>query len=231
MTAFTRALLIGNTRWHWAEREGPDWCMDHTAPQPERIAGAPLLWAAVGAVPPQLSGGPHRRLTLADVALAQAPPWLGIDRALAAVAAWRLSAAMALDRDGGVLVADAGTVLSLTLLDGSGQFVGGQLVPGLQLQLAAMGQGTVALPTITASTLTGTDGDLRDCFPTATAAAMQRGVVSALVGVVRQAVQESGATLWISGGDAPVLAQGLEQQSVPFQWDPDLVLKGLVTGA
>lgn len=231
MTAFTRALLIGNTRWHWAEREGPLWRMDHTAPQPERLVGAPLLWAAVGTVPPQLCGAPHRRLTLADVALAQAPPWLGIDRALAAVAAWRLSAAMALNRDCGVLVADAGTVLSLTLLDGSGQFVGGQLVPGLQLQLAAMGQGTVALPAITASTLTATDGVIRERFPAATAAAMQRGVVSALVGVVRQAVHDSGAALWISGGDAPVLAQGLEQQSVPFQWDADLVLKGLVAGA
>lgn len=222
--AFTRALLIGNTRWHWAERDGDVWQMDHTAPQPERLAGSPLLWAAVGAVPPQLIGAPHRRLTLADVALADAPPWLGIDRALAAVAAWRLSTTMGCICDRGVLVADAGTVLSLTLVNGSGQFVGGQLVPGLQLQLTAMGQGTVALPTVH-----GAEASCFDRFPSETAAAMQQGVAAALVGVVRQAFEETGALLWISGGDAPVLAQGLKHQAIPFRHDPDLVLKGLVS--
>ena len=68
--------------------------------------------------------------------------------ALAAVAAWQSTQALGLDGTRGVLVADAGTVLSLTLLDGSAQFIGGQLVPGLQLQLEAMDRGTAGLPSI-----------------------------------------------------------------------------------
>ena len=227
MTAFSRALLIGNTRWHWAEWDGALWRMDHALPEPDRIEGPPLLWAAVGAVPPALLTTKHQRLELADVELVgQAPAWLGIDRALAAAAAWQLSGEMGLARDRGVLVADAGTVLSLTLLDGTGAFVGGQLVPGLQLQLASMGDGTVALPCLTGSSSAGVDR-----FPMDTAAAMKRGAAASLIGVVRQAWEVSDAVLWISGGDAPVLAQGLKEKSIPFQHDPDLVLKGLVTSS
>ncbi len=197
--------------------------MDHALPEPDRIDGPPLLWAAVGSVPPVLLNPKHHRLQLADVGLDQAPAWLGIDRALAAAAAWRLSSGMGLALDRGVLVADAGTVLSLTLLDASGAFLGGQLVPGLQLQLAAMGQGTVGLPCLTGSSDPGIDR-----FPQDTAAAMRQGVASSLLGVVRQALEISGAELWLSGGDAPVLAHALKERSIPFHHDPDLVLKGLV---
>ena len=200
--------------------------MDHALPEPDRIEGPPLLWAAVGAVPPALLTPKHQRLELADVGLGQAPAWLGIDRALAATAAWQLSGEMGLARDRGVLVADAGTVLSLTLLDGTGAFVGGQLVPGLQLQLASMGHGTVGLPC-----LAGSSAPDVDRFPMDTAAAMRRGASASLIGVVRQAWEVSDAVLWISGGDAPVLAKGLKEKSIPFQHDPDLVLKGLVASS
>ena len=63
------------------------------------------------------------------------------------------------------------------------------------------------------------------------AAAQRRGAAASLIGVVRQAWEVSDAVLWISGGDAPVLAQGLKEKSIPFQHDPDLVLKGLVTSS
>ena len=90
-------------------------------------------------------------------------------------------------------------------------------------KLAAMGQGTVGLPCLTGSSDPGIDR-----FPHDTAAAMRQGVESSLLGVVRQALEISGAELWISGGDAPVLAHALKERSIPFHHDPDLVLKGLV---
>ena len=60
---------------------------------------------------------PQRVLT-SDVPLAQLPPALGVDRALAAWAAWQ-------QQRQPVLVADAGTALSLTLVDAAGCFQGG----------------------------------------------------------------------------------------------------------
>ena len=87
MGCFDRALLIGNTRWHWAERDGALWRMEHCSPQLSRLAGSPVVWAAVGVVPAELQTEPHQRMALADVGLEKAPAWLGIDRALAAVAA------------------------------------------------------------------------------------------------------------------------------------------------
>ena len=35
-----RGLLIGNTRWHWAERTGSQWCFDHGPPDGGRLATA-----------------------------------------------------------------------------------------------------------------------------------------------------------------------------------------------
>ena len=109
-------LLIGNSRWHWAEL-ADCWRFDHSAPDLSRLEISPPVWAAVGPVPetPLLNEG--RRLTLEDVPLENCPPWLGVDRALGAFSAWSRCVEQQLDVQAGVLLADAGTVLSLTLLD------------------------------------------------------------------------------------------------------------------
>ena len=80
-----RALLIGNSRWHWAEWHQEQWCFDHAEPDQRRLGSEPLIWAAVGAVPDQLVDEPCRpRLRLRHVPLEGCPPWLGVDRALGA---------------------------------------------------------------------------------------------------------------------------------------------------
>ena len=88
----TRCLLIGNSRWHWAEMAANGLRCWHEAP----VAGlatarrlAPLAWAAVGPVPAGAVLDPANRLSCADVPLRDLPPWLGIDRALAGWQAWR----------------------------------------------------------------------------------------------------------------------------------------------
>ena len=48
------ALLIGNSRWHWATQRGERWSFDHAAPDPLRIDTTDLIWAAVGEVPAAL---------------------------------------------------------------------------------------------------------------------------------------------------------------------------------
>jgi type III pantothenate kinase len=137
-----RWLLIGNSRWHWGGGEPAALQLWHTPPLPA-AGGASLAalqgWAAVGPVPAAAGLDPGRRLGLEQVPLQDLPPWLGVDRALVAWRAWRLCAAP-------VLVADAGTALSLTLVDGSGRFLGGRLQAGLALQLRALAAGTAQLP-------------------------------------------------------------------------------------
>lgn len=218
------ALLIGNSRWHWATRQGVEWLFTHHAPNPSTLNGRTPVWAAVGTVPPDHPNLlPQRRLTLEDVPLQGTPHWLGVDRALGAWMAWRLSRAEGLDLRSGLLLADAGTVLSLTLLTPDGQFRGGQLMPGWRLQMAAMESGTTGLQRPEHTALPN------DYFPQNTGQAMLRGALQAMVGAVAQAQKQSGACVWICGGDGHRLAHELQLQGVNVQVDSDLVMKGVVT--
>ena len=139
-----RWLLIGNSRWHWAA-PAPDQSLQlwHTsaADGADQLQQAPAAWAAVGSVPKELERWQPQRLLTSDVPLAQLPPALGVDRALAAWGAWQ-------QQRQPVLVADAGTALSLTLVDAAGCFQGGRLMAGGRLQLQALHQGTADLPTL-----------------------------------------------------------------------------------
>ena len=222
--ATQRALLIGNSRWHWAERHQTQWRFDHTAPDQQRLGSAPLVWAAVGPIPAQLVDAPDRpRIQLDDIPLSGCPPWLGVDRALGAWEAWRREQCSGTTCEQGLLLADAGTVLSLTLLDGRGRFQGGQLIPGLGLQLRSMGIGTSLLPK-------GVQFDQlpSELFPAATEQAMVRGVIQAMVSLVQDAQHCSGASLWLCGGDAPLLQTQLDRRGVPYQADASLQLQAMV---
>lgn len=228
-----RWLLIGNTRWHWAlaggsggssRTPGAQLRFVHLPPSASAVE-PPLAWAAVGAVPPEAALPAASRLQLEDVPLAGSPPWLGIDRALAGWWAARLSG-------GPVLVADAGTVLSLTRVDGRGRFAGGRLMAGAAMQLAAMGSGTAGLPTLEGSLEAGAEE-----WPLATAAAMRRGVMEGLAAAVREAgrqarEQEPSCRILLTGGDGPSLLPLLrrwpELGEDGLTHHPELCLEALV---
>lgn len=166
-------------------------------------------------VPPGLGLDHGRRLQLADVPLTWAPPWLGVDRALAGWQAQRLSGS-------GVLVADAGTALSLTRITAAGAFAGGRLLAGARLQLQALAGGTAALPPLALPPALPADS-----WPLPTAAAMAAGVLRGLAAVIEQAwrearVDDPACRLWLTGGDAPTLAPLLGREASPL-----LALEGL----
>jgi type III pantothenate kinase len=225
-----RWLLIGNSRWHWAEADGDGGVSGAGLrflhlPSPTSAVEPPVAWAAVGPVPPEAALSPASRLELDAVPLAGSPPWLGIDRALAGWWAYRLA-------DGPVLVADAGTVLSLTRVDRQGRFAGGRLMAGAALQLRAMGAGTAALPSL--------EGDLEaggEDWPLATAAAMRRGVLEGLAAAVREAGRQArrrdpGCPIVLTGGDGPSLLPLLrrwpELGEDTLVHHPELCLEALV---
>lgn len=237
-------LLIGNSRWHWAS-PGPDGVLSCWSEAPDlaraRLAalepGRLVAWAAVGALLDQPA--PERRITLVDVPLEAAPPWLGVDRALVGWGAWRQSGG------GAVLVADAGTALSLTRVSSNGRFAGGRLLAGAGLQLRALAAGTAALPAIAAEVLAG--AATADPWPQATTDAMAVGIVRGLAASLAGAAaglsdqasggpgsgdQPSGAQrwdLWITGGDAPLLAPLLHRAGQPWRLAPALALEALAS--
>lgn len=256
-------LLVGNSRWHWACQAAPgirEYVDESPAAGLARLqawADRPLLgWAAVGPVPPQAGLDPSRRLTLQEVPLAGLPPWLGVDRALVGWQAWRSAAA-----GSAVLVADAGTVLSLTCVDRRGRFVGGRLMAGAGLQLRALNAGTANLPPPAGQLLLDPDP-----WPQATVAAMQSGVLRGLAAALNAAAEErilipSGSdvsntggyvdksadeyadkcvdeyvdkgvdewSLWLTGGDGPLLAPLLKVSRRSWRLAPNLALDALAS--
>ena len=122
----------------------------------------------------------------------------------------------------GLLIADAGTVLSINRITKNGEFAGGQLIPGLQLQLRAMETGTQNLINPGPSSSTPAQ------FALTTAEAMQRGSIQALVGTLIEAIKEANTPLWLCGGDAPILVKELEKRNTEVIHHPNLVLEGMV---
>ena len=220
----SRCLLIGNSRWHWAERRGAShWIYQHEAASPEEL-DAPsylLAWAAVGRIPSHSSLQSSRRLNLSQIPLQGIPPWLGIDRALAGWGAWRAN-----ENRFGVLVVDAGTVLSLTRISADGSFSGGLLAAGYGLQLRAMSEATAGL---TATSPLVLDPKKAETFPFETQAAMRSGAQQSLVGLICQAHAQSPWPIWLCGGDSPQLLPRLQEQlGMDVIHAPNLVMEAMV---
>ena len=74
-----------------------------------------------------------------DLQLSNLPDYFGIDRALACLAALN-TIENPLKKD--LLIADFGTILSITKLNSNGSIIGGQLIPGFLTQLKSMEQNT-----------------------------------------------------------------------------------------
>ncbi len=217
-------LLIGNSRWHWATKKNDTWHFSHTKPNPKQIEALAMsldAWAAVGPIPNNISLNPTKRLNIKDIPLKNSPSWLGIDRALAGWGAFKKVNASGLNSFD-LLVADAGTVLSLTRITASGEFAGGQLIPGLSLQLSAMANGTENLNN------PGFESTPTRQFPLKTNEAMQRGSLQALIGVLIEATKATKIPLWLCGGDAPILLKELKKHNAYVIHHPNLVLEGMV---
>lgn len=178
----------------------------------------------MGPVAGELGLDPATRLGLEHVPLAAAPPWLGVDRALVGWQAWQQSA-------GPVLVADAGTALSLTRVSGDGHFAGGRILAGAALQWRALAAATAHLPALPSAMVPlGSDkprpGPL-DPWPCDTALAMRSGVLRGLAAAVELAWRDAcqlwpGCALWITGGDGAELAALLGRGA-----DANLALRAL----
>jgi type III pantothenate kinase len=244
------ALVIGNSRLHWAlfadQALIATWHTPHlTLPQMQRLVAdqfSPPAWHPL-TVPVALANLPAVSLWLASVVPAQTQLWqqsgllihtverqqiplsglyetLGLDRILTL---WGAS-----ERYGWpVLVIDAGTALTLTAGDRN-QVLGGAILPGLSLQARALHQGTAALPPMSFEALTR----LPERWATDTVTAIHSGILYTLLAGIRdyladwQQLHPQGKAI-LTGGDAPLLHRLIQPTSDQLQMDLNLMFWGM----
>ncbi|HRP87924.1 MAG TPA: type III pantothenate kinase [Gammaproteobacteria bacterium] len=146
------------------------------------------------------------------------PARLGADRWAALLGARGLE-------DGACLVVDAGSALTIDALSPGGQHLGGWILPGLAMMVAALEARTGDLGALRRASQASPPAD----FPADTAPAMEGGALLAACGAVRLARKRLEcrcrvpARLLLAGGDAARLVTELDGAEL----QPDLVLRGL----
>ncbi len=229
---------IGNTRIKWRLLDGgkilargqatdlEPWCKDialqfsaGSLPRPPRLRVASVRSALVRDQLLREMGNQGIRV---EFAASQAfcsgvtngyldPERLGVDRWLAVIAAYNRC-------HSACLVVDAGTSLTLDIVDGLGRHLGGYIAPGLGMMSHAL-TNTAALPLVQPEKLSPEPG--RDTIDGIAGA--QGAMVSGLINEARRPLGDTAFRVLVTGGDAPLILP-LCPDAV---WIPDLVLDGL----
>ncbi|MCQ9202781.1 MAG: type III pantothenate kinase [Prochlorococcus marinus XMU1425] len=214
-------LLIGNSRLHWAKYSKNQSKFFHTKKEekvPENIDLDQLIWASVGKLPNFLLKK-ENEIKTKDINLSNLPDYFGIDRALACLAAQKIIE-NPLKKD--LLIADFGTILSITKLNSNGSIIGGQLTPGFLTQLKSMEQNTKNL-----TVPKKYDIPIKD-FLINTEEAILKGVINSLTGVIHSLFNSEKDILVICGGDSELLTKSLKTQKENIINAPDLVMEGMI---
>jgi type III pantothenate kinase len=142
-----------------------------------------------------------------------APETLGADRWCALIGARQFESRSC-------LVVMAGTATTIDSLDAAGNFIGGLILPGLQMMRTALVQGAARLSSAPVSRV-------RLLFPRNTADAIASGCLEAQVGAIERAFSRlpDAACCLLSGGAAEMLLPLLV--TLPARHIPDLALEGL----
>ena len=214
-------LLVGNSRLHWAKYSKNQAKFFHTKKEqkvPENIDLDQLIWASVGKLPNFLLKK-ENEIKTKDIHLSNLPYYFGIDRALACLAAQKIIE-NPLKKD--LLIADFGTILSITKLNSNGSIIGGQLLPGFLTQLKSMEQNTKNLKVPKKY-----DIPIKD-FLINTEEAILKGVITSLTGVINSLFNPAKDILVICGGDSELFTKSLKTQKENIINAPDLVMEGMI---
>jgi len=214
-------LLVGNSRLHWAKYSKNQSKFFHTKKEqkiPENIDPEQLIWASVGKLPNFLLKK-ENEIKTKDIQLANLPDYFGVDRALACIAALNIIE-NPFKKD--LIIADFGTILSITKLNSNGSIIGGELLPGFLTQLKSMEQNTknLKVPKIY-------DIPIKD-FLINTEEAMLKGVINSLTGVINSLFNPEKDILITCGGDSQLLTKSLKTQKDNIINAPNLVMKGMI---
>ncbi|MEB3210513.1 MAG: pantothenate kinase [Leptolyngbyaceae bacterium] len=231
------ALVIGNSRLHWAvlseRRVYATWDtepLDRGAiaplcsrPDPlnsrltlapsqelEQITLTPPL--IIVSVVPQQTAFWQRHISCDVITLEQIPlrglyPTMGIDRAIAALGAGETYGFP-------VLVIDGGTALTLTGIDGDRRVIGGAILPGLRLQGRSLNQHTAALPEIDFASPSSSPASAIPRWAVTTPDAIRSGIFYTILSGIRDFVEDWRVThvdsrVVLTGGDGEFLYRHL----------------------
>lgn len=139
------------------------------------------------------------------------PAQLGSDRWAALIAAWH-------SMRSACLVVNCGTATTIDMLSNQGEFTGGLILPGVDMMLRSLREGTAGLKL--------TPGEYRK-FPLNTADAIYSGAIQATAGAIRRQFDVLGsadARCLLSGGAADRVSAYLD---IPYERADNLVLRGL----
>jgi type III pantothenate kinase len=231
------AIDAGNSRVKWGWHDGHGWsslatvsliefaAANHdinpfaaTHENPERIVisnvageGAHQLlinWTSIFDAEPLWLRGEGERCGV--ISRYEKPDQLGPDRWAALVAARALHA-------GACLVVNAGTATTADLLSAQGEFLGGLILPGVDLMRFVLHEHTGRLPL--------QEGRFVEA-PRNTVDAIESGCRHAQAGAVERMfrIAGKGAQCLVSGGAGPAL---IEQLGIPCRYVENLVLEGL----
>jgi type III pantothenate kinase len=145
------------------------------------------------------------------------PEEVGADRLVNAVAAHKFY-------KGPLIVIDFGTATTFDVVDGSGNYCGGAIAPGINLSLEALHTAAAKLPRVAI-------GRPRTVIGKATVPAMRSGIfwgyVGLIEGLVKRIQTEFGSPMTVvaTGGLAPLF---IEVTDVIHHLDPELTLRGLL---
>jgi type III pantothenate kinase len=227
-------LDAGNSRIKWALAEGGVWVRQGVAgiaewaalqqafavlPPPHKIlvsnvAGeqvAQHVRAACAAWPCRVEFVTARDEQCGVRNAYQQPAQIGSDRWAALIAAWHQVHVAC-------LVVNCGTATTVDALSGKGEFLGGLILPGVDMMRRSLIEGTAQLA--------ATEGVWRE-FPRNTADGIFSGAIQATVGAIRQQFEllgMPGAQCLLSGGAADSVQPHLK---LPLLRADNLVLQGL----
>ncbi len=221
MVSDINLLLVGNSRLHWAKYSKNQSKFFHTKKEqkvPENIDLDQLIWASVGKLPNFLLKK-ENEIKTKDIQLSNLPDYFGVDRALACIAALK-NIDNPFKKD--LLIADFGTILSITKLNSNGSIIGGQLLPGFLTQLKSMEQNAKNLKVPKKY-----DIPVKD-FLITTEEAILKGVSNSLTSVINSLFNPEKDILLICGGDSQLLTKSLNAQKENIINTHNLVMEGMI---
>ena len=121
-----------------------------------------------------------------------------------------------------MIIADFGTILSITKLNPNGSILGGQLIPGFLTQLKSMQQSTKNLKVPKKFDIPTKD------FLINTEEAILKGVTNSLNGFINGLFNPSKDILITCGGDSKYFTEFLKTQNKNIINAPNLVMEGMI---
>ena len=142
---------------------------------------------------------------------ARRPETVGPDRLAQASAAWARTGKAC-------VVVSMGTAITVDVVNGKGEFVGGLIAPGLRLMARSLHEHTERLPEVVPVRK-------RTALGRHTREAIECGISAAAEGLIRRALAEHRGRVFGTGGDAPLfrdlfdaVVPDLALEGVAFSW-------------